>query len=156
MKTKREIGMEFFKQGYNCSQAVVLTFAEDFGVEPEMAKRIASGFGGGMGRMREVCGAVSGMVLIAGLMNGMTMPKDAKAKKENYDLVQEMENQFREQNGSIICHELLGLGTDKPTVRAEAMEGTMPEVRTAEYYRKRPCAELVGDACEIIEDLLKR
>lgn len=130
-----------FKQGYNCSQAVLLAFCDELNLDKETAARLASSFGGGIGRMREVCGAVSGMCMVAGLCKGYSDPKDMEGKKRHYSLIQKMANEFKEKNSSIICHELLGLsaGADSPS----------PSPRTAQYYKKRPCAELVGIAAEI-------
>lgn len=130
-----------FKQGYNCSQAVLLAFCDELNLDKETAARLASSFGGGIGRMREVCGAVSGMCMVAGLCKGYSDPKDMEGKKRHYSLIQKMANEFKEKNSSIICRELLGLsaGTDSPS----------PSPRTAQYYKKRPCAELVGIAAEI-------
>ncbi len=141
--SKSQEAIDFFKQGYNCSQSVFLAFCDKTGFEPETALKISSSFGGGMGRLREVCGAVSGMLMVAGVLYGYFDPKDNKAKAKHYKLIQELANKFKEQNGSIICRELLGLGAgaDKP----------VPELRTDEYYKKRPCAELVGCAAEIME-----
>lgn len=130
-----------FKQGYNCSQAVLLAFCDELNMDKETAARLASSFGGGIGRMREVCGAVSGMCMVAGLCKGYSDPKDMEGKKRHYSLIQKMANEFKEKNSSIICRELLGLsaGADSPS----------PSPRTAQYYKKRPCVELVGIAAEI-------
>ncbi|MBO5136235.1 MAG: C_GCAxxG_C_C family protein [Clostridia bacterium] len=147
MGIKREKAMELFKEGYNCAQAVFLAYAEDYGMDETQAKKIASSFGGGMGRMREVCGAVSGMFMVAGLENGQTDPKDGQSKVNNYETVQKLAEKFKEENGSIYCRELLGL-TD--TVH----NNPNPETRTEEYYKKRPCGELVGIACDIIDEVL--
>ena len=107
---------------------------------------MASAFGGGMGRLREVCGTVSGMLLVLGLLRGYSDPKDLEGKKELYSQVQQLARTFREHNKSIICRELLGLDhhSDEPT----------PSLRTPEYYKKRPCADLAADAAKILEDLL--
>lgn len=144
--TKKELAMCYFKEGFNCSQAVFLAFAEDLGLDRKTALKLSSSFGGGMGRMREVCGCVSGMIMAAGLKYGYDSPKDAAGKTEHYKRVQELAGEFREKNGSIICRELLGLeGRDSSYV---------PSERTKEYYKKRPCVELVGDAAEIFEKYL--
>lgn len=164
--TKREKAMAHFREGYNCSQSVFLAYAEDYGVAPEMACRIAASFGAGMGRMREICGAFSGMLLVAGLETGATQGKDAAGKKANYDVVQMLARRYREQNGgdSIYCKELLGL---VPRKGQEASSGlgadlkmaeftdTTPEARTENYYKKRPCPELIGLACDILDEFLK-
>ncbi len=134
---------ELFKSGYNCAQAVAMTFVDLFeGCDPNTIASITSSFGGGLGRLREVCGAVSGMAVIAGLITPATDPEDRASKSANYTLVQSLAEAFRAQNGSIVCRELLGLSThrDAPT----------PEARTAGLSHKRPCADLVGDAARIV------
>lgn len=164
--TKREKAMAHFREGYNCSQSVFLAYAEDYGIKPEMACRIAASFGAGMGRMREVCGAFSGMLLVAGLETGATQGKDAAGKKANYDVVQMLAKRYREQNGgdSIYCKELLGLVPRKgreasvgsgPDLRTAEFTDTTPEARTENYYKKRPCPELIGLACDILDEFLK-
>ena len=131
-----------FREGYNCAQSVYLAYADLFGLDNALAAKISAPLGGGMGRLREVCGACSGMFLIAGLAIPAGDPKDKTAKAANYKMVQELAAEFKAQNGSIICRELLGLEQkkDEPT----------PETRTTEYYKKRPCAELVHLAAEIV------
>jgi len=141
--SKKEKAMAYFKEGFNCSQSVFLAFAEEYGLDKQTALKLSSSFGGGMGRMREVCGSVSGMLMAAGLIYGYDLPNDNDAKREHYKRVQQLAGEFREKNGSIICRELLGqTGKDNSFV---------PSERTDEYYKKRPCAELVGDAAEILE-----
>ena len=141
-----ETAEQLFRDGYNCAQAVLMAFADVTGLEPDTAARLASSFGGGLGRMREVCGAVSGASMVLGLAKGSADPTDADAKKEHYHLVQEFARRFREQNGSIICRDLLS-GT---AVR----QGSDPEARTAAYYKKRPCPALVRQAAEILDEML--
>lgn len=147
MENKAETAKALFQQGYNCSQAVLAAFSDELGLERETALKLASSFGGGMGRLREVCGAVSGMFMVAGLMYGYSDPGDQAAKAEHYRLIQELAARFKEENQSIICRELLGLekGPDSP----------IPAQRTGEYYKKRPCAELVGYAAELMETMKK-
>ncbi len=146
MRTSLEKAQQLFKDGYNCSQAVFGAFCDDIDMELKNTLRIASSFGGGMGRLREVCGAVSGMFMVAGMLYGYDEPKDAEAKKEHYKLIQELAQRFKDKNGSIVCRELLGLGKgpDNPT----------PEARTESYYKKRPCAEYVKCAAEIMEQYI--
>ncbi len=146
MGTSSEKAQQLFKEGYNCSQAVFGAFCDDIGMEMKSALRIASSFGGGMGRLREVCGAVSGMFMVAGIIYGYDDPKDTEAKKEHYKLIQELARRFANINGTIVCGELLGLGKgpDKP----------VPEERTESYYKKRPCAEYVKCAAEIMEQYI--
>ena len=139
----------FKEEGYNCCQAVVLAYNDLFGLSDELAASISSGFGGGMGRMREVCGSVSGMVLLAGLISPASDPSIKSGRTSNYALVQDVAGEFKAINGSIVCKELLGLvpmGSSSP-VPAESPE---PSDRTPEYYKKRPCEELVGISARII------
>ncbi len=137
---------QLFLSGYNCAQAVLMAFSDMTGFDEKTSAMLASGFGGGMGRMREVCGTVSAMFMIVGIVNGYDDPKDNENKKRTYAMIQQLAGEFKEINGSIICKELLGL--EKP-------EGThIPEQRTAEYYKKRPCAELVKISAEITEKYL--
>lgn len=139
-----EKAQALFKQGYNCSQAVCLAFCDVTGMDEKTALMLSSSFGGGMGRMREVCGAVSGMFIVAGQLYGYSDPIDRNAKKEHYALIQCMAEKFREKNGSIICRELLGVNDKSPN----------PTERTAEFYRKRPCAELVSMCAEIMDEII--
>ena len=141
---------ELFESGYNCSQAVLLAFADMFGMDFETAQKISATFGGGMGRMREVCGAVSGMLMVLGLATGEYAPTDTAKKAEQYKTVQQLANEFRKKNSSIICRELLGLSQN-----GEKISPPTPSERTDEYYKKRPCALLVQDAAEILEDYLE-
>lgn len=134
-----------FKEGYNCSQAVFLAFSERHGLDDRSAALIASSFGGGMGRMREVCGAVTGMFMVAGLLFGYDDPKARGPKAAHYALIQELAGEFRAECGSIICRELLDGGADT---------GSVPTERTAEFHKKRPCVELVGLAARILEKRL--
>ena len=143
MSEKSEKAKELFKSGYNCSQAVLGVFCEELGLDFETAVKISSSFGGGMGRMREVCGTVSGMFMAAGL--AFSTPDNDKAKQ--YAIVQELAKRFKEKNGSIVCRELLqGI---------ESSTSPVPSERTETYYKKRPCIELVGDSVEIFEQFLK-
>ncbi|MGN0344683.1 MAG: C-GCAxxG-C-C family protein [Lachnospiraceae bacterium] len=142
--------LALFKEGYNCSQAVALAFADLIGMDEKLLARVTSSFGGGMGRMREVCGAVSGMFFVAGALYGYEEPGAAgqQEKAAHYARIQELADEYRAVNGSIICRELLGintLGADQPT----------PELRTAEYYKKRPCGQLVMLAATIMESYIK-
>lgn len=146
MIDRSEEAKALFKEGFNCSQAVFVAYAEDLGMDKEMAMKVSASFGGGMGRMREVCGTVSGMFLVNGMLTGSTVGRDAKRKQYNYEIVQELARRFKEQNGSIVCAQLLGL--DK------AEGSAVPEARTAEYYKKRPCLELVGQAASIVAETL--
>lgn len=148
MDNHREAAKDYFLQGYNCAQSVLLAFHEELGIEKDMAARLASSFGGGMGRLREVCGAVSGMFLAAGLFYGYCSPQDIEGKKNQYERVQTLAHAFSSRNGSIVCRELLGLDhhADAPA----------PSARTQDYYQKRPCAELVADAAELLEQMMEK
>lgn len=139
----------FKEEGYNCCQAVVLAYNDIFGVDDETAAALSSGFGGGMGRMREVCGSVSGMVMLAGLMAPASDPSVKVDRTRNYALVQDMAEEFRALNGSIVCKELLGL-VPMDSGAAAIKESPEPSDRTPEYYKKRPCEELVGIAAGIV------
>ncbi len=155
MESRKEKAMELFSQGYNCSQSVVLAYADVLGLDWEQAAKLSASFGGGLGRLRHVCGSVSGMAMVAGMLTATADPKDKEQKKENYETVQQLANEFEKRNGSIICRELLGLDDEKKnTVGSEYQTGATPEPRTKEYYQKRPCKELVGEACEILENTL--
>ncbi len=147
MQGNAEIAEQLFKQGYNCSQSVIGAYCEELGLDFEMAMRLSSSFGGGMGRLREVCGAVSAMFMVAGLLEGYSDPQNKAAKKKHYELIQTLAEKFRKQNGSIICRELLALD--------EKQSSPVPEERTETYYKKRPCAELVRCAGEIIDEHFK-
>ena len=142
-----QIAEENFKTGYNCAQAVVLAFSDLHGMDERTAARLSSSFGGGMGRLREVCGSVSGMFLAAGMLYGYEEPKDFQGKKEHYERIQQLEKAFEEENGSIVCRELLGLDKKK--------EDPTPEQRTEAYYKKRPCAKLIHMSAAILEQYIK-
>ena len=143
----------FKEEGYNCCQAVVLAYNDIFGINDDTAAAMSSGFGGGMGRMREVCGSVSGMVMLAGLMAPAADPSVKVDRTRNYALVQEMAGKFKEINGSIVCKELLGL-VPAGSGQSAPKESPEPSDRTKEYYQKRPCEELVGISARIIGEKL--
>lgn len=145
---RKEKAMQLFEEGYNCAQSVFLAFEDLHGMEPKAAAALSSSFGGGMGRLREVCGAVSGMFLVAGALYGYDDPKAGEEKMAHYARIQELAAAFEKENGSIVCRELLGLSTKR--------EAPVPEERTAEYYKKRPCKELVGQAAEILEQYIEK
>ena len=137
---------ELFRKGYNCSQSVFAAFADVFGMSVEEAARIAAPFGAGFGKLREVCGAVSGMTLAAGYLKGYDDPADYEGKKELYALIQKMCGEFEDQKGTIICRELLGLKKGEDLGE--------PAVRTEEYYQSRPCIGACRTAAEIAERYL--
>lgn len=144
--TKGEKAKALFLEGYNCAQAVFGAFADELGLDFDMATKLSSGFGGGMGRLREVCGAVSGMFMVFNMKYGYTSPTDKKGKMELYSHIQALAKNFSDENGSIICRELLGLSEKQST--------PIPEDRTANYYKKRPCAELVEMAADIVDNYM--
>lgn len=143
---KGEAAEKLFNDGYNCSQAVFGAFCEELGIDKETGFMLSSSFGGGMGRLREVCGAVSGMFMVAGLAAGYSDPQDDEAKKRHYELIQKMAKIFTDKNGSIICRELLDMPNPKndPT----------PTKRTNEFYQKRPCGKFVREAASIAQEIL--
>lgn len=143
MSKHSEIAEKLFYEGYNCAQAVFAAFADEYGMDRAQALKIASSFGGGMGGMREVCGAVSGMLMAAGLIFGYDAADDPAAKAAHYARVRALADAFREKNGSIICRELLS--------GANIAVKTAPSERTAQYYKKRPCPDLVAMAAEILD-----
>ncbi|MCI5993654.1 MAG: C-GCAxxG-C-C family protein [Clostridiales bacterium] len=144
--THAEKAEELFQQGYNCAQAVFAAFCDVTGLDEAQALRLASGFGGGVGGMREVCGAVSGLTLVFSALYGYDAPDDRAAKLALYHSVQAAAEQYREANGSIVCRELLGLSKD--------VKKADPAPRTQEYYKKRPCKQLVGMAAQIADDFI--
>lgn len=147
--TKREKAIELFLKGYNCAQSVFGAFAEDLGLDFETAVKFSSAFGGGMGRLREVCGAISGMFMVLSVTEGYTSPNAKEEKTELYKKVQDLAAEFKAKNGdTIICRELLA--------HVATTKGHQPEDRTPEYYKSRPCAKFVGDAAEIMENYLNQ
>ena len=146
MTNRKALAEELFYKGYNCSQSVLLAYSDMTGLDEKTAAMISSSFGGGIGRMREVCGAVSGGAMVLGLIKGYSDPSDRKAKAEHYALIRDFAGRFKTENGSYICRELLeGTG---------AGEGGTPQERTPEFYKKRPCARLISSACGIIDEML--
>jgi len=142
-----------FLNGYNCCQSVVLAYCDVIGMDTQTAMSIASGFGGGMARMREVCGSVSAMCMIAGFISPAANPGNMNERTANYALVQSLAAEFRKENGSIVCKELLGLvpkGGAAAGCAVPPLESPVPSERTPEYYRKRPCADIVRTAALIV------
>lgn len=144
-----EKAVALFKEGYNCSQSVVAAFADLYGFTPEQAFRMAASFGGGIGRMRETCGAACGMFLLAGLERSAVSGADREGKAANYALVQELAARFKAESGSLRCADLLGLSEKDPIV-------STPEARTRQYYAKRPCAKMVETAAAIWGEFLEK
>ena len=145
--SRSEKAKNYFLQGYNCTQAVSLAFADELPVDSETLLKIASSFGGGMGRLREVCGAVSGMFIVMGLISGYATPETGLVKTEHYRNIQELAHRFEQKNGNIVCRELLGLKQNR--------QDATPEPRTREYYEKRPCPDLVASAAAILEEYIQ-
>lgn len=135
-----------FTEGYNCAQSVFCAFSDELGIDFETALKLSSSFGGGMGRLREVCGAVSAMFMIAGLKYGYTSPDDDKVKAEHYTRIQKLAEEFKKTNNSIICRELLGLDIKE--------NSPIPAKRTEQYYKDRPCEQLVKEAAYIISNYI--
>ncbi len=132
---------ELFEQGYNCAQSVILAFEDVTGLDTKTAATLSSSFGGGMGRLREVCGAVSGMFMVAGILKGYDDPEAKEEKADHYAFIQSLAADYKAENGSIICRELLDLpGAQSP----------VPEERTAEYYIRRPCGDYVAHAAKLL------
>lgn len=149
--TRTEKAIEYFMNGANCAQAVVAAFADLIGMDEKAALRLSAPFGGGLARQREVCGAVSGMCMVAGYLFGYDDLEDDAKKSAHYHLIRALCDAFREAHGGfIVCRDLLGVkrgGNDNaPT----------PSPRTEEYYRIRPCARQVGTAASILEEYIKK
>lgn len=143
--THSEKAQALFREGYNCSQSVLGAFCEEAGMDFATAMCVSAGLGGGVGRLREVCGAVSGMAMVLSLMHGGYEPSDSDSKAELYKKVQQCAEQFRSINGTLICRDLLGT----------AESGGEPQARTPQFYHERPCERLVGCAAEILEKFLE-
>ena len=144
-----EKAVALFKEGFNCSQSVVAAFADQYGFTREQALKMSASFGGGIGRMRETCGAACGLFMLAGLETGATEGADREGKAANYKLVQELAEEFKRRNGALRCADLLGLSQKEPVV-------STPEARTAQYYAKRPCVKMVEEAARIWCEYLKK
>ncbi|MBR6164169.1 C_GCAxxG_C_C family protein [bacterium] len=176
MGSRADRAKELFEQGYNCAQATLGAFSDLIGLDFDLAMKLSSSFGGGMGKLREVCGAVSAMFMVAGVLKGYSSPETGEIKAQHYKLIQELAKKFKEENGSIICAELLGLdknGNKKdechPELVSESQGSTLtptlslgegeqysyiPSERTEQYYKTRPCSMLVYSAARIIEEEL--
>ncbi len=143
--------VDYFMQGYGCCQSVVAAFADMYGLDEKLALKIAAGFGGGVGRMRMMCGAVSGIVMLVGLEEGQTDGADREGKSHCYKIVQQLLEESKQQNGSIICAEILGLNGQE-----KAVNSYVASERTAEYYKSRPCVAKVESAARIFAEYLER
>lgn len=135
---------KLFLEGYNCAQAVIMAFSDRIGMDEKTCAKLSSSFGGGMGRMREVCGAVSGMLMVAGLLYGYDGPEEGEIKKAHYTRVQQLAESFRAEAGSIICREILKNPPSDPN----------PSPRTEEYYKQRPCVRMVTLAVRVLEEYI--
>lgn len=144
-----EKAVSLFKEGFNCSQSVVAAFADKYGFTHEQALRMSASFGGGIGRMRETCGAACGLFLLAGLETGAVKGSDRDGKARNYAVVQELAEDFKRRNGALRCADLLGLSQKEPVV-------STPEARTAQYYAKRPCVKMVEEAARIWSEYMEK
>ena len=150
MEERVKRAVDNFMQGYGCCQSVVAAFADLYGLDETLAKKIAAGFGGGVGRLRMMCGAVSGIVMLVGLDCGQTEGSDRAGKSACYKVVQDLLAKSKEENGSLICAEILGIeGYEK------AQSSYVASARTAEYYKTRPCAAKVESAARIFANYLK-
>ena len=150
MEQRVRLSVDFFMQGFGCCQSVVAAFADLYGMDRNTALRIGAGFGGGIGRLRMVCGAVSGIVTLTGLQCGNTDGEDREGKAHCYKVVQELLERFRQKNGSIICADLLAQNGCKAETDTH-----MPDQRDAHYYSTRPCARKVEDAARIFAEYLE-
>ena len=148
MSRHSEQAAELFREGYNCAQSVFVAFCDETGMDRQTALKLSSSFGGGMGRLREVCGALTGAFMVAGIKYGYTGSEDDEVKKRHYELIQEIAEKFKEKNSTIICRELLDLSEEKiiPT----------PDKRTKQYYDTRPCERLVYEAAEIMDEIIQK
>lgn len=140
----REYAAELFCRGYNCAQAVTVAFCDKTGLSEEYAAKLACSFGGGIGRLRETCGTVSGMMIVLGLLYGYSEPGNDTVKMAHYKVVQELAGKFREQAGSLVCREILKNPPSDP----------VPTPRTVDFYAKRPCARLCSLAAGILDDYI--
>lgn len=146
---KQEQAQQYFRNGYNCAQSVFAAFCQDFDMSLETGLKLSSSFGGGMGGLRQVCGAVTAMFMIVGLKCGYIEPQDIRLKAKHYRLIQDLSKQFNDKFGSIICKDLL---LSNANIKKDV---SMPEKRTQEYYKARPCERFVVYATELIEKIKK-
>jgi C_GCAxxG_C_C family probable redox protein len=148
MTKHAEKASQLFRQGYNCAQAVLTAFCDETGLDEETSVKLASSFGGGMGRLREVCGAMTAAFMVVGIKYGYTSPESQEQKADHYQLIQDIAARFKEKNLSIICRELLDL--------SETHSIPMPDRRTEQYYADRPCEKFVSDAAEILDNIIAK
>lgn len=141
------LAKELFEEGYNCSQSILAAFCDETGLDKETSLKMSSSFGAGMGKMREVCGAVTGMFMVVGLKYGYTDPLNLDAKSKHYELIQCLSKQFKAENNSIICRELLDMPMDNNPI---------PAARTDAYYKSRPCTKLVEYAAKLLDEYISK
>ena len=146
MTNEERAAANFAEKGFNCTQSVLCAYSDALGLDERTALRVAAPFGGGGGRQREMCGTVSGALMVLGMLHAPDDPTDIQAKALLYKRVQAFCARFREENGSTVCRELLG---------GMAGSGYVPEARTAEYYKKRPCARMCASAARILDGVLE-
>lgn len=146
MSKHSDRAVELFRQGYNCSQAVFAAFCDEFGMDEKTALKASAGLGGGVGRLREVCGTITGAAMVAGMIYGAADAQDRESKAKTYAVVQQIAREFQKNNPSIICRELLGL--------PDTETSPVPESRTGEYYKKRPCVQLVEDSAKAVDKII--
>lgn len=146
MEEKSKIAVQYFKDGYNCAQSVFLIYCEEFNIDRQTGLKMSSSFGGGMGRLREVCGAVSSMFAILGLKYGYSDNDNDEIKAKHYALIQEAAKKFKNKHNTIICRELLNLDNKESS--------PIPSKRTQEYYQNRPCENFIKTACDIIDEYI--
>lgn len=151
LEARVDRAVDYFMQDYGCCQSVVAAFADMYGLDEKLALKIAAGFGGGVGRMRMMCGAVSGIVMLVGLEEGQTEGADREGKSHCYKIVQQLLEESKQQNGSIICAEILGLNGQE-----KAVNSYVASERTAEYYKSRPCVAKVESAARIFAEYLEK
>lgn len=151
LEARVDRAVDYFMQGYGCCQSVVAAFADMYGLDEKLALKIAAGFGGGVGRMRMMCGAVSGIVMLVGQEEGQTGGVDREGKSHCYKIVQQLLEESKQQNGSIICAEILGLNGHE-----KAVNSYVASERTAEYYKSRPCVAKVESAARIFAEYLEK
>lgn len=149
MKENEKKARENFRNGYNCAQSVFLVYADKYGFDKETALKLSSSFGGGMGRLREVCGAVTSMFMIAGLEDGYIENNNDDVKGKHYARIQNLAREFKQKYNTVICRELLGLDENEEI-------SPIPSKRTGEYYEQRPCEDFIAYACKILDDYLAK
>lgn len=147
MSVHSDRAVELFMQGFNCSQSVFAAFCDEFNMDEETALKVSAGLGAGVGRLRETCGTLTGAAMVVGMLYGATEGKDQESKQKTYKTVQQLAVEFKKQNPSVVCRELLQLSKDNKI-------SYVPSERTAEYYKKRPCVRLVEQSAKAVDKIL--